>query len=89
MCLWIRAVRQAAGSGAEGAPRSRRTALVAGFDKRDQGNGLVRQAQPATGEQITALFVGDALFAHCLVTAVSARDSWWLRLAHPNYGFSQ
>jgi hypothetical protein len=31
MCLWIRAVRQAAGSGAEGAPCSRRTALVAGF----------------------------------------------------------
>ena len=88
MCLWIRAVRQAAGSGTEGAPRSRRTALVAGFDKRDQGNGPVRQAQPATCEKITALFVGNALFAHCLVIAVSARDSWWLRLAHPNYGFS-
>ena len=88
MCLWIRAVRQAAGRGAEGAPRSRRTALVAGFDKRDQGNGPVRQAQPTTCEQIAALFVGNALFAHCLVTAVSARDSWWLRLARPNYGFS-
>ena len=88
MCLWIRAVRQAAGSGTEGAPRSRLTALVAGFDKRDQGNGPVRQAQPATCEQITALCVGDALFAHCFVTVVSARDSLWLRLAHPNYGFS-
>ena len=39
------------GVGLMGAPRSRRTALVAGFDKRDQGNGPARQAQPATGQE--------------------------------------